>query len=80
MEAFPSAETLAKVVKRLRVDKYNKIFKKITSVGWWSRLNLVKKSLSNSLIKFMQVELKFPAPLDVVETEEEDVESEEEIT
>lgn len=80
MEAFPSAETLAKVVKRLRVDKYNKIFKKITNVGWWSRLNLVKKSLSNSLIKFMQVELKFPAPLDVVETEQEDVESEEEIT
>ena len=80
MEAFPSAETLAKVVKRLRVDKYKKIFKKITSVGWWSRLNLVKRSLSNSLIKFMQVELKFPAPLDVVETEEEDVESEEEIT
>jgi len=29
MEAYPSAETLAKVVKKLKVEKYDKIFAKL---------------------------------------------------
>lgn len=67
MEAYPSAETLAKVVKKLKVEKYEKIFDKLTNRGWWSRVNLVKRELTNALIDFMQVELKFP--YDGVESE-----------
>jgi transcriptional regulatory protein LevR len=67
MEAFPSAETLAKVVKKLKVEKYEKIFEKLTNRGWWNKINLVKRELTNAMIDFMQVELKFP--YDRVESE-----------
>jgi len=53
MEAYPSAETLRKVVKKLKVEKYEAIFKKLTNKGWWSKINLVKRDITNALISFM---------------------------
>lgn len=53
MEAYPSAETLAKVVKKLKVEKYEKIFDKLTNRGWWNKINLVKRELTNAMIDFM---------------------------
>jgi hypothetical protein len=68
MEAYPSAETLKQVVKKLKIEKYEKIFDKITNKGWWSKINLVKRNITNALIDFMQVEMKFPC--DEIESEE----------
>jgi len=76
MEAYPSAETLAKVVKKLKVEKYDKIFAKITNQGWWSRINLVNREMTNALINFFEVEMKFPSQ--EVESEESAVEEVEE--